>query len=287
VSGATDTDPAVGTVTFTMPSADVTVSTTSQALWKITGISSVQNVSVTSDVNGNIARADGVPAGTIITLTASCTVAGSTAIGFKVNGATVTDTDPAMNILTFAMPAANISLDPIRHDVGQNVIIGDTEWAGTNFWKSTGTFATTPMVYDGAANMSNINGTAFDLVFGYFPCPNADGWRRPTADNIRVLLDSGSKQWKSNYMYSGVSGVEIVTPGGVLFFSATSSTGANAGNGVVIYAGGGGPNYPSGGYYLEALTFSIGSTAAYKRETFATLPDPMTYPVRCIRTVVK
>jgi uncharacterized repeat protein (TIGR02543 family) len=76
-------------------------------LYKITSVTAAAGITVTNGANAANARAGGVPAGTVVTLTASAAV-GYTLIGFTVSGAT--DTDAAIGTVTFTMPSADVTV---------------------------------------------------------------------------------------------------------------------------------------------------------------------------------
>ena len=140
------------------------------------------------------------------------------------------------NRLTFTMPAGAVTATA-RFRRNSVTIVMDNghplEWAITNV-ADPGTFAPTDKMYDGAGNdqYSWTNATTGGTGSDGSVCPA--GWRMPTREEYQELYNAAQTgnisghngTWyppSPGYDNSGVAGLELVLPGGKLFFAASGN----------------------------------------------------------------
>ncbi|MDR2912363.1 MAG: fimbrillin family protein [Alistipes sp.] len=172
-----------------------------------------------------------------------------------------------------------------------SVVVGELIWAGVNV-STPGHFATTPYVYDDqnmyfwedAATPANGTGTDGSI------CPA--GWRMPTQPECEALmvaatnkgpLDENGTSYTSNpgWVDSEPKGMNVVTPGGTLFFAASGSIY----NGSVDDQGAWGTYWTSTiapvEYETRQCVFSFGDVEVHT--WVSSRGDIHRRPIRCVR----
>ncbi|MDR2890536.1 MAG: fimbrillin family protein [Alistipes sp.] len=131
-------------------------------------------------------------------------------------------------------------------DLIPSVVVGDIIWAGVNV-STPGNFAATPFAYDGANQYFfdeatiPTNGTGTDGSI----CPA--GWRMPTIDDYGALMNVATCEiMTSNHTV----GMNVITPGGTLFFALSGHSEGAAEEGVACYYWATTPQSATPSYFL-------------------------------------